>query len=54
MASTAKLLKPPHVWSTEMRAVVENRRFKQWSVDQVRAMKNGTYNWEAHEEKPVS
>lgn len=52
--AAVKTFKPPMVWSTEARAVVEDRRYKQWSKEQVRSMKNGTYDWATHEEKRAS
>lgn len=45
----AKLLRPPHVWIGK--SLVEDRRYVRWTLDQIRAMKNGTYDWSTHTER---
>lgn len=49
----AKFLRPPHVWSTASKQLVEDTKVRRWSPDQVRSMKNGTYDWKTHAEKSV-
>jgi hypothetical protein len=49
--ASAKILRPPLVWTGK--ELVVNTRFKPWSNLQLRDMKNGTYDWSKHEEKPA-
>lgn len=51
MADT-KTLKPPFVWS-QAKQLVEDSRYKRWTIQQLRDMKHGTYDWKTHEEHTV-
>lgn len=33
--------------------LLEDRRYARWSKQQVRAMRNGTYDWASHSERPL-
>lgn len=45
----AKMLRPPHVWMGK--SLVEDQRWVRWTPDQIRSMRNGTYDWSRHEER---
>lgn len=47
----AKILRPPFKWSDQKLGLLEDGQYKRWSVVQLRAMKNGTYDWKEHEEQ---
>lgn len=49
--AVAKTLRPPFKWADGKSGLVEDSQYKRWSVDQVRQMKNGTYDWKAHQEE---
>jgi hypothetical protein len=48
----SKTLRPPFVWNG--RELVENVQAKRWGRAQLRAMKNGTYDWNAHQDKAAA
>lgn len=50
---SVKMLQPPLVWSQGTKAVEEDHRYQRWTKMQVRAMKNGTYDWKNHVETPI-
>ena len=47
----SKQLRPPFIWNGKQ--PIEDTRYARWSQDQIKAMKNGTYDWSKHEEKQV-
>lgn len=50
----AKILKPPFKWDNQKSGLQENQQYRRWTEEQVRAMKNGTYDWSKHEEVRVN
>ncbi len=48
-----KMLRPPHFWAGAKPGVQEDQRYGRYTKPQVRAMKNGTYDWAVHTMRPV-
>lgn len=48
--SGEKVLRPPFVWRSQKAGLVEDERYQRWSQQQVRAMRDGTYDWSTHQE----
>lgn len=51
--ASAKKLRPPFKWGDSKSGLIEDQQYKRWSIDIVRSMRNGTYDWKNHEEKRV-
>lgn len=46
-------LHPPLIWMGQKAGLVEDRRYQRWTPAQVRAMRNGVYDWSKHVERPA-
>lgn len=49
--AAVKTFRPPFVWANQKTGLVEDPHAVRWTPAQIRAMKNGIYDWANHEEK---